>query len=377
VLVERVSGRRPIWGHRTGGVARRASEAPVTGAARRSVALRWFVAIGVSVAAFWILFREVDAEAFFGALRRVELPWVLACVAFQVAYHLCRIFRWGQLVQPVRRVSARSVLSINAIGYLAINILPFRMGEFVRPALLTEREGVSFSSGVAVSVVDRLLDIAALGVLFVLMISFADLPAETVVIGGAELSVTGDGRRVVAFSMVLFGAVAAVPLLLGEFGERLAHRLLGHRLGGIYSGFRVGLSTVGDVRALGWASVLNGFGWFFNLLGMWCLLRGFGLDQMTLWSTLVVMVFLIVGVMLPAPPGFAGVFEAFAAAALIIYGVEASIAAAYAVTLHVLQLVLLFLFGGFFLWMDGLSFSRLLSLSRTERAGDADGPGSA
>ena len=41
----------------------------------------------------------------------------------------------------------------------------------------------------------------------------------------------------------------------------------------------------------------------------------------------------------------------------------AIIAAAYAVTLHVMQLAFLLAFGGFFLWLDGLGWRALVGLS--------------
>src|SRR5215218_8457804 len=43
-----------------------------------------------------------------------------------------RALRWQALLAPVRRLSARTLFPVVVIGYMANNILPWRIGEFVR-----------------------------------------------------------------------------------------------------------------------------------------------------------------------------------------------------------------------------------------------------
>ena len=332
------------------------------------------MALVVAAVAAWALFRHVDATSFFAALASVDRGWLAAAVAAQLGCHLCRSSRLGAQVGPLKRVGYFNVLSINTVGTLAINVLPFRAGELVRPALLSEREGVPFSQAVALTVVDRLHDIVGLGLIVVAVIAWAPLPAEVVTIGGAALSIRTDGRRVIAVAALLFGAVIVAPLLLGERAEMLLRRCLGERVARIYRGYLTGLAVVGDVPALLWASFWNLGVWWLYIVSMWALFHAFHLTEVNLWSAAVITCVLHMGLLLPTPPGLAGVFEAFVAAPLIVYGATPSSAAAYALTLHVVQVSVLLPLALVFLWRDGLSFRQALALGRhgVARSTDAE-----
>jgi hypothetical protein len=53
---------------------------------------------------------------------------------------------------------ARRLWTITAVAYLAINLLPARLGEVVRPWLLSRRSSVSFSNVVGNLVVEKTMD---------------------------------------------------------------------------------------------------------------------------------------------------------------------------------------------------------------------------
>ena len=324
--------------------------------------VQWVVALGVSAFAIWILAASVDGHAFVSALKNADLRWLVATACTATLYHLFRSLRWGVLAESQVRLSLRDILSINGIGYLAINLLPFRTGEIIRPALLTSRSDVPLATGVALSVVDRLIDILTLGFLFALVLVAAPIPVEVLEIGGTEVDLAHDGRKVVVGAMVLFGAVALVPVLMGARGEALVRRFAGARVAQMYLGFVRGVRSLGSVtiltRAFGW----NLVAWVANVASLWTLGRAFGMDGFDAWAALISQVLLIIGVMLPAPPAFAGVFEAFATAGPVLHGISPSVGAAWAVTLHGIQLGILLVVGCFFLWWDDIGVGDVLRM---------------
>jgi hypothetical protein len=75
-----------------------------------------------------------------------------------LAVHVTRIFRWRYLVTPLGEHDVRKIFRICAVGFTAIVILPLRLGEMVRPYLLSKESGVPMSAALGTAVVERVLD---------------------------------------------------------------------------------------------------------------------------------------------------------------------------------------------------------------------------
>ena len=82
----------------------------------------------------------------------------------------------------------------------------------------------------------------------------------------------------------------------------------------------------------------------------------------------------MLGIALPAPPGFAGVFEAAVRGALAVFGVRgedlAARALAFALVFHWGPYLLLALWAGWFLWRDRIGLGRLFRFARGSGSGD-------
>ena len=68
------------------------------------------------------------------------LPYVLGFYALIAFVHLCRSWRWHYLLAPLGvRISFGRLLAVSSVGFMAILVLPARLGEFVRPALIRRK----------------------------------------------------------------------------------------------------------------------------------------------------------------------------------------------------------------------------------------------
>ena len=105
-------------------------------------------------------------RAFADSLGNVDWNWLALALILISATYLGRALRWEVMLRPLaRKTSLLRILSATCIGFTAV-VLFGRAGEPVRPYLIARREGVSFSSQVAVWVVERILDVLMILVIF-------------------------------------------------------------------------------------------------------------------------------------------------------------------------------------------------------------------
>jgi hypothetical protein len=295
---------------------------------------RWktWVGIAVSGVAIWYAARGVQwgdvapslADADYGLLA---LVFVLAPI-INVGM---RALRWRVLLLPVGRLPMSSLVSATAIGLMANNVLPARIGEFVRAYALARREGVPTGTAFGSLFVERMFDgFAVVGMLYALtwLHGFPDWVDTTIRI--AFYLFIG----VLAFQVVLLWRSHRVIALL----QRIAHRFWGgrfedtieHVVVAFVDGFRLlrspALVAVSFVLALAqWALIAVTF---------WLGLSAFDLGHAGWQGAFFVNGVTALGVAVPSSPGFVGTFQAFVVKSLAVFGIAATPAFTFSVGYH-------------------------------------------
>jgi uncharacterized protein (TIRG00374 family) len=281
---------------------------------------------------------------------------LFAAVVVFVLSVVVRGMAWRTILQE--QVSfTEAFLTINE-GYLLNNILPFRLGEIGRAFLMARKSGLSFWEVLTTIVVERIFDVALMaGVIlsslpFVLGAAWARqaalIAAALVLVGFAVLYLLARNQD---WAMNLFDKLGARWPRLVEFGRSKLES------------FFAGLATLREFSrflcVLGWMlSVwLLTIGWYFMAM------LAFMPQATLLWATFSVGITAL-GVSAPSSPAFVGVLEASIVGALSLFGVDASLALAYAITAHSIYFLVTVSLGIFGLARDGESLGRLYSQIR-------------
>ena len=312
----------------------------------------------------WVLW-GIDPNVVAVSLGDFAWGWMPAVFVLYCVTHALRVLRLRAILGvPVPFWRLFSILSI---GYLAINVVPLRMGEFVRPTLLAEKEGVPFGAALAAIFVERLVDmLMLLGMM--LLVGFAvDLPDGRIVVQGID--VLEAGQRAVG-TLVALGTVGLLALLaIGEPILRLTDRL---PLGGFRRRFREGILALAR-RPAAMTGVLASSVviWAVTVLAVQLTLRAFpGLpasagDALTVWTVT------LSGMTVAPTPGFFGGFEAFCSASLLMLGADGDRARTFAVLLHIGQFAFTVGTGLLFLVWEGLSLREVVGRSRNAQPSEA------
>jgi uncharacterized protein (TIRG00374 family) len=278
--------------------------------------------VGVSVLAVWLTFRGKDLGAIWRAVQAGDYRYLPPYLATLGVIHLVRTYRWGLLLEPVAKIPFARLNAVSAVGFTALLVLPFRLGEFARPYLIAERPRLRVSAALSSVVVERVAD----GI-FTAMLLLATLFA--VPEGTPHL---GEIRKAGYVMAALFAGLLAFLVLAyrsRELAVRIVTRTLGQvsphlaeRAGGMLDAFIRGLRLVPSKRKLGLFLALTVVYWALNGWGMHLMARAFDLG-IQLIDAYTILGVLVAGIMIPAGPGMVGTFQLAVAFGLSLFVPEA------------------------------------------------------
>lgn len=319
----------------------------------------------VSGVALWLTLRGKDLGAIWAEMQQADYRYLVPYLGILTLVHLCRTVRWGILLEPVAKVPFARLNAAAAVGFMALVVLPFRLGEFARPYLVAQRPKLRVSAALSSVVVERVADGIFTGILLVVTLLAVPDDVQGVRVlraGGVMVSVAFLGA--LAFLVVAYRnrelAVRLTAKLVGPFSPKLAGRV-----GGMMDAFIHGLRLVPSRRKMALFVALTFAYWALNAWGMAVLARGFGFDLSPVQAC-AVLGMLVVGVMIPAGPGMVGTFQG---AILIGLGLfEGSVAVhtrgmAYANVMWAAQIGQQVLFGMVFLFSNHIQLTKLFAAS--------------
>jgi len=321
-----------------------------------------FVLIGllIGVLCIYWFFQKVEWGQVYGALRGANYWWLIPNVASIFIAMLLRAWRWGYMVNPLKRCSFHGLYAATMIGFMASNVLPMRLGEFVRPMSLGRIENVSRSAALATTLVERVFDLLTLLALFTAILLFKKFP-DTPALHNLE-------RAGWAFFIVTFVAVVLMVLLkvkteltlrwvnkiFNIFPERI-HEILND----IVVKFASGLQVLSDTKAILIISIQSIALWVIMALSNYLIFLAFDMSFLPLDASFVVLAVVSVGIMLPNAPGFIGAYQLLTILSLSLYDVPADRAAACSIVMWATQYFTITLAGLYHLKQEHLSLKEV------------------
>ncbi len=318
----------------------------------RRHALALVASVVVAGGFVWLLERGalpvVPAQASFADVR-----WgvVLAYALLFVGSHVTRCSRWRLLIAPSQRPKLGLTVALGLIGYGALVLLPFRLGEAARPALLHGKAKVPLGTSAGVVAAERIVDGLVLSsVLFASLLGaklVSPLPDH---IGSlpvpASIIPTVAWGGVIVFGSLSLGMVVfylcrdplqrLVNRALGKLMPKLALRLT-RAIASVADGFRF----LRDLSTLPTFALLTALYWGLSIVGIWFLVGAVGVPAPTLAQASVILGVIGLGLVIPNAPGFFGTFQISAYSAMVLFyplEVVTSAGAVFVFLLYVIQM---------------------------------------
>jgi glycosyltransferase 2 family protein len=345
------------------------------------LAINLLLSFGMLALCLWLVWPdERSRDHLVSALESIHLasfwPYFAGTIALLAVTHFCRAWRWNNLLAPLGvKLPGAQLLAISSVGFMAILALPARLGEFVRPALLRQKGHLSASAALGTVAVERIVD----GLMISLFVFFAfvamrgpDAPGWMMPTAWAALL-----GFAVLFSFLVLAMRKPQPTvhfalklsLLPRFAPRAAE-VIEQKLLELIRGFEVLKDPKNLAGFVGWSLLY----WGANGFSVFVLARGMHLDLSVL-GAFAVMGLVAVGISLPNSPGLVGQYQWLVMLGLSLYlGPDVTekgtalygTALAYAIVLHMLQVVWYMTMGGVGLATKHVSFADLRSARKMD-----------
>jgi uncharacterized protein (TIRG00374 family) len=326
---------------------------------------RPLVGLVISAACVVLLLRVVS-PAEIGESLRAGNPMVLVpAIALYFAGAFVRSVRWKALLRG-QAVGVWLLFKTLVIGLMVNDLLPLRLGEVARVALLARNAAVPIGVSLASIVVERVFDGVALTFLL----------AAGIILSGER----GWLLQLAAGSTVLF-AVATGVLLWAALWPRPARRLgyvvaglMPRRFGGpfrrLVDGMLAGLAPLAHWSVVLPVLALSLIAWTIEALMYLTIMVGFQVPG-GLAAAFVGTAAANLASLVPAAPGYVGTFDLALREVLVgMFDASAAAATSYTIVVHLTLIVPVVLVGLFFLWRENVSLPELgrHRLTATERS---------
>jgi glycosyltransferase 2 family protein len=315
-----------------------------------------WVGMGVSLALVVYLFSRVDYGQLLRSLASADGPLLLVAAAMLAGTLVIRAWRWQYLLKPLKNVGFSDAMSATSIGMMANMILPLRLGEIVRAAVLGYQAGIDRSASFATVVVDRLLDGFTILLILAILLLTASLPLDQ----GWEEKLRWGGGLLFVFYLGVFALLFSLQRFPTQVLSRL-RRLCSwlptrwvENLCRFVESFGGGLHTLGRTEYLGRIVVTSLMLWGLTGLYNFLVVLAFGLN-LPLTVGFLLLVTQAAAVMIPASPGFIGTHHAASFACLSLWGVGPETALSVALVIHAIGYFSSIAIGAIYLWVVGIS----------------------
>ncbi|MCB0344625.1 MAG: flippase-like domain-containing protein [Bdellovibrionales bacterium] len=306
-----------------------------SGKRKRRIARNLALGFAVSGLAMWWILHDIERERIFAILSEVDPSYLLLATAATLLSYVIRAWRWPVFFEssaPGFGDSFRCLM----VGFFMNNVLPARLGEFVRAHLGGRATNLSRSLVLATIAGERLADGLMISTMFAVLFGLTSTRAEF-----------NDSQELLYVAYGFAGIALMTGIVLWQrhrayhYLERLGHIFPGHlsnytlvRIGKFIEGLEPMLHLPRLVRI----SLMTIVAWSVELLVYSFVAKAFG-QSLSVGNLALFLAAVNFSSLIPAAPGGVGVIEAFATLALVHVGVERETALAMVVSQHIIQML--------------------------------------
>jgi uncharacterized protein (TIRG00374 family) len=316
--------------------------------------IKLFVGIVISLVFLYLALRNVSYGNLVISLQKADYLYLIPAILLVLLTMWLRAIRWRYLLEPIKRVKNHSLFSAVMIGFMANNVLPARIGEFVRAYAVGRKENLSKSLSLATILVERIFDGFTLLAFLLGILIFFPVP---------------DWLKKAGISAFVFYALIIVFLvLLKRYKENMLKFLnyilspiskrLSHKTDEILMSFIAGFDILKGKKQIALILFYSFSIWTIYAVLTLLVFISFNFN-LPVYAPFLLTVILTFGVMIPSSPGYVGTYQYFCIMGLALWGIKESDALGFSLVYHASQYIPVTSLGLFYLWKENISLKEI------------------
>jgi len=327
------------------------------------------IVLAIIIILFFFFFKNVDFASVAQKLKSINPIYPLVFIVGTFFQFIIRAYRWGILLQPIKKnIPLKSLYNYTIIGFF-LNIIPGgRVGEAAKGILLAKEENIKKSSALASVVLERIMDILTMILLLLISIHFISnnqapflLKLKNIslillfiiifVIAGFYLI---NSKRVFLWTEKIIRFITRIAPL------KIRERIISFCINFIKS-LKLDLGLVQFLKLFGVSMVI----WLTIIPFYWFLMKGFNIN-IDFIQTIPYYGTIIVAASIPTP-GMVGTLDAGSKISLMkLFNVSSETAVAYTLVFHFLVLACTIILGLIAIWKYGLNLNFIKNIKKTD-----------
>ena len=328
---------------------------------KKNLTLSFIAGIIISVIALYLAFRHVPFAELIQYFAKINYIWVIPSVIIVIITFVLRAMRWRIILESSHKISIQRAFHPMMIGFMMNCLLPGRIGELARPAILKKEEKVAFATGLATVAAERVFDIWLLVIMFVITMSAVNISPDFT-IEFLSYSLNRDDLESIFGGLVKMGIVLIAGIVLisiakirkwanslimklpnlffftGQNFKAALTRKVCQPLTGFVENIARGFQLIRYPKKLIACFVLSLLVWGLSALSFYLFSQGSPGIDLTFAELTAVMVIIMFFIALPSVPGFWGLWEAGGVFALSLFGISVKDAAGFTLANHAVQM---------------------------------------
>jgi len=309
--------------------------------------------IGSIISGFflYLALRGIEWDVLWNVLVRTRVSYLIPAVALSLAAHYFRAYRWKFMLLTVKPIPTKSLFSATMIGLMANNLLPARLGEFVRADALGRQEQISRTASFATIVYERIVDVFSLLILLWLMLT--KIPGPQWLRHGALWLLSAN--LLLMFAMLAMERYRGLVTRLVAMAVRPLSENIQAKIHRAMEGYLRGLAGMMHARTFLPIALTSVPVWGFAMCAVYLCFGALDI-HVPATASVALVVLIAMGSMIPSAPAHLGTTQYACVVGLGLFGIGKSEALAFSILFHALQFFPVTALGLYYLWKSQIRF---------------------